>query len=231
MPDLTFLSPPRISEPVFSAVLAGRASPAATAAQSLYAIPILYDVDPAIPLGFFHKESSYGTAGIAKETLNLGNLRKGQGRHTGHRSYGSRGTFATYATWEDGLHDWCSLITRYYIPRGLDTVRKALPVYAPSSDNNNPNAYANTVITLVRRWQQQSGDLADPWAAWGTAYPLPEAERGFAIPQAWLNDGRLGAAQSPEMHADGGAFAARWFAGGVVVWERDGNRTTVVRGG
>lgn len=67
----------------------------------------------------------------------------------------------------------------------------------------------------------------DPWAAWGTAYALPAAERGHGIPQAWLADGQLGAACSEEIAIPLGAV--RLFMRGAVIWYRDTNTTKVLR--
>jgi N-acetyl-anhydromuramyl-L-alanine amidase AmpD len=67
----------------------------------------------------------------------------------------------------------------------------------------------------------------DPWEAWGTAHPLPVAQRSYGIPRAWLAAGDLGAATTPELAADG--YAARVFARGVIVWYRDGNRVETRR--
>jgi hypothetical protein len=104
------------------------------------------------------------------------------------------------------------------------TVARAIPVYAPSSDDNVPAAYIDAVLAAVATWHA----AADPWPGWGAAYPLPEAERGFAIPAAWLADGgRLGAAVSDEIPVLIGA--ARLFAGGAIIWRREGNTTKVYR--
>jgi hypothetical protein len=132
-------------------VLQRAASPAAAEHAALYATPRAFNIDPAIALAFFHHESTYGTAGIAKATHNWGNLRHGQGR-----AQGAYHGFATYATWVDSLQDWCSLISASYIrARRLISVRAVLPIYAPSSDGNSPTRYADRVIADVARWQTE----------------------------------------------------------------------------
>jgi hypothetical protein len=220
-PDLTLISTPRIGLETFRHVLQEAHSPAAIEATVCYANIVRHGVDPAIGLAFFQHESTFGTVGAAVKTRNWGNLRKGQGRQTG-----IVGGFASYAHWNDGADDWAALIAAYYVGRlGLATVRQALAVYAPSSDGNRPAAYADAVIAAVQRWQAQAVDV---WQAWGGAYPLPEAERGFAIPAAWLADGgRLGAAVSDEIPVLIGA--ARLFAGGAIIWRRESNTTKVYR--
>lgn len=67
----------------------------------------------------------------------------------------------------------------------------------------------------------------DPWTAWGSAFPLPPEQRGFAIPTRWRTEGDLGAAIGPEV-ALGPSRAARAFERGVIVW-LGGTRTEVVR--
>lgn len=151
--DLTFLSPPRISPAVFNRILTEADSPAAPADPSLYAIPERYGIDPAVALAFFEHESKYGKVGVCKEfdTKNWGNVR------TPYDPTLSTGStphpFAKYATWQDGLEDWCKRILYRYIGLWqLDTVRKALPKYAPGSDGNAPQRYADAVIANVRKW-------------------------------------------------------------------------------
>jgi len=152
--DLTFLHPPRISPALFAAIIVRNGSPAALEANVLATIPPIYGLDPAIALAFFHRESTYGTAGSALATRNWGNLRRGQGR-----SVGILNGFATYRTWADSLHDWCNLIRAHYITDlRLVTVRPALQVYAPSSDGNTPKRYADAVMADVARWQAEDTD-------------------------------------------------------------------------
>jgi hypothetical protein len=149
MCNLTFKSEPRISESVFAHILESNHSPAAPFAAALYVTPILFGIDPAIALAFFAHESSFGKSGIATRSKNWGNIRKSQGRAIHHAE-----GFAFYRSWEDGLRDWSSLINRVYIEaRGLTTVGKALPVYAPAFDKNRPAAYALAVCSMVARWQ------------------------------------------------------------------------------
>ena len=150
MADLTFRSPPRIPLATFARVLDAAHSPATPEASACYTAVTAYGLDPAIALAFFRHESSYGTAGIARQTKNWGNLRKGQG-HQAHNLSG----WAWYRCWADSAADWAALITGYYIPRGLTTIRLALPVYAPSSDHNNPYSYAQAVEKSVASWQAQ----------------------------------------------------------------------------
>jgi hypothetical protein len=226
--DYAFVSAPRCSSAVFSTVLASRNSPATSLATELYAIPLSFGLDPAVALAFFDHESKYGTVGLAVETLNWGNIRRGQGREIRHKTFyypngKSRGQFAVYNSWANSLHDWCTLILNGYVRGGigrgiLDTVRRAIAVYAPADDENDPDGYANTVIALVTRWQNQS-QPNNTWALWGSNYPLPIEQQAFAIPQRWFQSAiLLGAATGPEIYLD--AFTAvRPFQGGWITFE------------
>lgn len=149
MDDLTFVSPPRITPERFKAALQAAGSPAAPFADKLYQIPLEYGLDPAVALAFFGHESSFGKRGQAVKTLNWGNLRKGQG-HALRTASG----WAWYDSWEASLRDWCILIKEKYVGRwNRPTVRRALELYAPTTDRNNPSRYADAVMKMVAGWQ------------------------------------------------------------------------------
>ena len=158
---LLFRSAPRISFGQFDRVLQKFASPCAPIAQDCYDIVCVSGIDPAIALAFFAKESVFGTRGLAVETKNWGNVR------TPFRPERAIGThprnFAIYATWQDSLVDWCERINERYIrERGLDTVEKAIPVYAPSFDGNSVQGYINFVTSHVAQWMTEDGKQALP---------------------------------------------------------------------
>lgn len=148
---LTFRSPPRISQDQFTRVLERFGSPCASLGAECYSIIVSSGLDPAVALAFFAHESTFGTRGVAVETLNWGNVRQAvkPERTTGMHPR----NFAIFRSWQDGLHDWCERINQRYIDqRGLDTIEKAIPVYAPSSDGNNETAYIKHVTKLVADW-------------------------------------------------------------------------------
>lgn len=153
--DLAFISEQRISERQFISVLERAGSPAAPDAQRLAEIPPIYDIDRAVALAFFEYESSFGKAGICKEfnTRNWGMVRRPFDPASAIGS--TPHPFAIYSNWPSGLHDWCRRIRGRYVAEGLTTVRKALPVYAPSSDGNRPQRYADAVVAAVVRWQRE----------------------------------------------------------------------------
>jgi len=151
---LTLRSAPRISAAQFKRVLEQYKSPVAPIAQECYDIVARSGLDPAVALAFFGHESVFGTRGISGEIKNWGNVRapfkpeRAVGKHPKN--------FAIYATWQDSLVDWCERINERYIKqRGLDTVEKAIPVYAPSFDGNVPQQYIEHVNTLVARWIEE----------------------------------------------------------------------------
>jgi len=144
-------APHSISAATFRRVLRSARSPAFVETDALLKALDEWGADRSIALAFFAKESSYGLRGVAVRTRNWGNLRRGRRMvtQTPH-------PFAVYARWTDGLNDWCELLKEQYCKRrGLCRLRQILPRYAPSSDGNNPERYADFVVALVRRWQNE----------------------------------------------------------------------------
>lgn len=235
--DYTIAGGPRISPGLFHEVLMLPGSPAAAenASDALYAILISYGLDPGVALAFFQHESTYGTRGLAVQTRSWGNQRRSPSGRGTVKTIPGRGPFAHFSTWADSLHDWCIiLIGPVYRGAGLITVGQVIPVYAPSSDNNRPASYIAAVVRAVTAWERLSraaGWLppgeADPWASWGTAYPLDSQQRTFAIPRAWRAARSLGRATGPEV-ALAPNRAAQAFEHGVIVWF-GGDRTEVIR--
>src|SRR5687768_4205049 len=110
---LTLRTTPRISEAQFRRVLDSFKSPCAPIAQECYAIVARSGLDPAVALAFFAHESVFGTRGIASETKNWGNVRTA---YKPERAVGKHPkNFAIFASWQDGLQDWCERINGRYI--------------------------------------------------------------------------------------------------------------------
>ncbi|MFP4439284.1 MAG: hypothetical protein ACLFVO_18740 [Chloroflexaceae bacterium] len=159
--ELTFKALPRISRQVFSDLLhtgtggTGR-SPAAPYADELYEIIVSYELDPAVALAFFAQESQFCTTGICRshDMKSWGGQRAAfDPQRSAGIVRGRYGNFVSFRTWQDSVRDWCELILSRYIGRGLDTVEKAIPVYAPAWDNNVPSIYINNVRLRVAVWQ------------------------------------------------------------------------------
>ena len=119
----------RITAAQFAAFLRSKRSPAAVEASAIYAV--LGSVDPAVALGQFGAESSFGTAGYAKITRNWGNIAMATpgtprllraARIASHwtRAFGATGyspgngyTYAKFATWRNGARAYTALMNTY----------------------------------------------------------------------------------------------------------------------
>jgi hypothetical protein len=151
-PAETLDGQPSISATKILQVLQSYHSPAATAdfAADLYDLGLKYGVNPAYALAFFAFESQCGTTGIAAVTLSLGNVRYNPS--SSPVSYTEYQGFRQYATWRDGAEDWYWVIRTYYLNTGIRDIYDVTPIYAPASDHNDPQAYAQTVLGLVQQW-------------------------------------------------------------------------------
>lgn len=136
---------PSLPPSFINTVLARAGSPAQGTGQSLYDLSQRYHIDDAYALAFFQHESSYGRNGMARTTRSLGNI-----RCAGYATCLSG--FRAYPTWQAGYADWYHLIATAYVARGLTTVPRIIPVYAPSGD---VSGYIRAVETSVTQWQKR----------------------------------------------------------------------------
>lgn len=144
------LGKPTITAAFINRVLATYKSPAAGKGQALYDLGLKYGIDPAFALAFFLHESSFGTAGEATKTLSLGNLRCIPNFACVDQD---RGGYAAFSSWEAGFQAWYELIRNYYVAqRGLTTVDKIIPTYAPTADNNDEAAYIASLKHALDSW-------------------------------------------------------------------------------
>ena len=142
---------PTVTVKFINAVLARYNSPATGKGQALYDDGVQYGIDPVFALGFFYQESRFGTTGVAKVTLSLGNIRTPVTKDCRCRAYHG---YRQYSTWEDGFLDWYKLIANLYVKQWkLTAVHTIVPVYAPSSDHNDVAAYIATVKKAVDTWR------------------------------------------------------------------------------
>lgn len=138
---------PTLAPAFMNHVLASAHSPAQGTGQALYDLSVRYGIDDAVALAFFQHESLFGTTGVARYTLSLGNIRCSAGYRC---MYGYR----AYASWIVGYADWYQLIATLYIRTWhLSTVEQIVPVYAPTSDGNNVPAYIAAVEQAVKQWR------------------------------------------------------------------------------
>lgn len=153
-----FIREPTISKGVWDQiVMRGAHASHAVEICSLYHIPVSMGIDPAIALAFFKHESQYGTAGVnlTHGLKNWGNVRT---PYNPDNSIGQaitpKGPFARYPTWASGLVDWCERIINIYVnQRSLDTLEKAIPIYAPVSDGNSPYNYVRAVHSTLEGYK------------------------------------------------------------------------------
>src|SRR6266567_6589260 len=137
---------PTISAAFIDKVLAAAGSKAAGTGQALYDLSLKYGIDDAYALAFFEHESTFGTGGVARATLSLGNIRCSEGYQCieGYRAYGS---------WIAGYEDWYRLIRNLYIGEWrLTTVEQIVPKYAPGSENDVAG-YIAAVLKDVSTWR------------------------------------------------------------------------------
>ena len=134
---------PDISATFIDTVLKNAGSPAYGIGQDLYQDGLTAHIKPSFALSIFHMESSYGLYGVAPHNHSIGNIRNG------------RNGYRFYATWKDSVKDFYQLIQTVYIAQGLTTVAQILPVYAPSSDGNNPDQYVQVVRSDMTQWSKQ----------------------------------------------------------------------------
>lgn len=145
--DLSIAGPPTISPQVIDEVLTENGSPMAGMGQEFFDRCVAAGIDPAIALGFFSVESTYGTAGLATQNNNFGNIRSSAG---GFRSYGS---------WMEGLDDWLNLMNKEYLPTdgfNAQSVDEVIPIYAPAFDGNNEGEYIGAVRSRVADWRERT---------------------------------------------------------------------------
>src|SRR5579871_4704976 len=137
---------PSLSASFVDRVLSAYHSPAVGLGAALYADSVQFHLDDAYALAFFLHESAFGTTGVARYTHSLGNIIC-SGYATCYEG------FRAYPSWQVGAWDWFRLIRYEYLPRGLTTVQTIVPVYAPSSDGNDPSAYIKAVLSAVATWR------------------------------------------------------------------------------
>jgi len=140
---------PTLSAAFVDKVLAAASSKAAGTGQALYDLSVKYGIDDAYALAFFEHESTFGTGGVARATLSLGNIRCSEG-------YQCIEGYRAYSSWVQGYADWYRLIRTLYIGEWhLSTVEQIVPKYAPSSENDVAG-YIAAVEKAVSTWRSEA---------------------------------------------------------------------------
>jgi hypothetical protein len=143
---------PTISADFINKILAAYHSRAVGTGQALYDDGVQYGIDPVYALAFFQHESTFGTTGVARATLSLGNIRCTPG-------YQCIEGYRAYSSYEQGYLDWYKLIKNGYITGQVSsqcpciTIEQIVPVYAPASDHNNVAGYISAVENAVKVWR------------------------------------------------------------------------------
>lgn len=140
------LGSPSLSAQQIDKILCNAGSPACGTGQTFYNDSLTDGIDDAYALAWFHHESGYGTSGAATQTLSIGNINCSEG-------YSCIGRFRAYSSWQAGINDWYQLIKSVYVAQGHTTVESIIPIYAPSSDDNDCSAYISAVETDVQNWK------------------------------------------------------------------------------
>jgi hypothetical protein len=128
-------------------ILDAYGSPLRGHGAALVALSAHYGVDDAVALAFFVMESRAGTQGEALRTHSFGNLRPmpNEPQLDGYRAY---------RTWMASAQEWFQVIRSLYLNHlGLRTVEAVVPVYAPSSDSNDPVTMIAGIHQLVTCWR------------------------------------------------------------------------------
>jgi hypothetical protein len=149
---------PSISAHFIDTILCTWHSPTCGKGQKLYDLGVQYGIDPVFALAFFLNESSFGTAGMARATLALGNERCIDDRPCvnalGGECQAGQSCYAQFYSWEDGFEHWYMLIRDLYIRQWhLTTVEAIVPTYAPAADHNVPAHYIAVVEHAVDLWR------------------------------------------------------------------------------
>lgn len=139
---------PTVTASFIDHVLNRAHSPAQGIGTVMYKQGVEYGIDPVYALAFFHHESSFGLAGVARSTHSIGNIRCTQGY-----ACDPTGGYRSYPSYAVAVTDWYQLLSSVYIAHGLDTVETIIPTYAPNADHNNESAYIASVNADVAQWR------------------------------------------------------------------------------
>lgn len=147
--DLIF--PIRIDEDSFVGILRKNGSPSAPFASFVYEEIVQNGIDPCFLLAIFAHENDYGNTGLCREysLKNPGDVRTSvTGLGTSVQT--PKGTFQSFPSW---LAGWRDLAQRFHLPPYSDTdytIVEILELFAPSSDGNDPLAYAEEVAKYIQ---------------------------------------------------------------------------------
>jgi hypothetical protein len=139
----TIAGKPTTTVTAINALLERHHSPVSGQGQMIYDKSIKYHLDPAVIMGFFGHESTFGTQGMAVESKSAGNLR------CIREARCERG-YAFFNTWEEGFEAMCRLLASdLYVKDSRIIPETIIPRYAPSADNNNEQGYIQALKHII----------------------------------------------------------------------------------
>jgi len=125
-----------------------RNSPAAGASDLVVKACKGYGVHPYYLLAKFRMESNWGKKGIGARNNSWGNIEYSSQRPEGIKYESDGKRFRKYPDWHQGGRDLTRLLRERYVDRGLSSVDKITPVYAPAKEND-VSKYKNVVIDYM----------------------------------------------------------------------------------
>ncbi len=154
--------PPTITLAEWTAALAS--SPVAPNAAALYALVVAAGMDPAVALGQFAAESSYGTKGYAVTTHNWGNnLWASWTAQFGGTPYapGNGYTYVQYPDWTHGMQAYLYLMGQYRTWGWATNLTTMVGYWLSGSPTVTPRVtqYVNNIISAAQSAALQSNYL------------------------------------------------------------------------
>ena len=114
---------------------------------------------------------------------NPGNIEDGKFAQSQPGYVGSDGRFAKFESIEHGYGAMDNLLSNY-ASKGLNTPTSIISRWAPSSDNNNVSAYANTVAKQLGVGPNDTIDMSDPNARRQLSMAMAKVEGGVGQPSS-----------------------------------------------
>jgi hypothetical protein len=143
-----------VTQAALRAVLVRRGSPAVIEAGAIHQVLVDAGIDPAVFLGQFAAESSYGAAGYARTTHSPGNIvisRPALPHWT--RAFGGRPwkapngrTYVLFLTWRDGTRAYAALMKGYRLRGWAATIATMASRWLGMADATR-SGYVRNIVT------------------------------------------------------------------------------------
>ncbi|HLZ62602.1 MAG TPA: glucosaminidase domain-containing protein [Ktedonosporobacter sp.] len=150
----TVLSKPRLSPAFINQVLASYGSPTQGKGQLLYDLGQKYQISSDLALAFYGHESTFGTAGEARFSKSLGNMRCLGSGYEDLATWCQDG-FAWFDSWDHGFEAFYRLLRTLYVNGWkVETLAQLIQHYAPSSDGNDEKGYVRELTSFLTAWYE-----------------------------------------------------------------------------